>query len=166
MGSPELLCSRTRLCRKTGERLHFITPTVEHPPAVLMWGAFAPNGIRQIRFLEKNETCNSTWYLKVLKQQVKWSAHSLFGGTFYLQDDGAPCHRSDLNPTENLWGLLKKVWSHNFNNTTERKPGSYQSGTMDWRWNCWRSWFSRWLIACMPLAKVVVDQHDIDCFAF
>jgi len=94
MGCPELLCSRTRLCRKTGERLHFITPTVEHPPAVLMWEAFAPNGIGQIRFLEKNETCNSTWYLKVLKQQVKWSANSLFGGIFYLQDDGAPCHRS------------------------------------------------------------------------
>ena len=137
-------CSKTRLRRRTGERLHFITPTVKHPPAVMMWGAFEANGVGRIRFLEKNETCNSAWYLKVLREQVKWSANSLFGGTFYLQDDGAPCHRSkivkdfvrhqgwktldwppqspDLNPIENLWGLLKKkVWSHNFNSTTELK---------------------------------------------
>lgn len=136
--------SKTRLRRKTDERLHFVTPTVKHPPAVMMWGAFAATGVGRIRFLEKNETCNSAWYLKVLDKQVRWSANSLFAGGFYLQDDGAPCHRSktvkefvrrqhwktldwppqspDLNPIENLWGLLKKkVWSHNFNSTTELK---------------------------------------------
>jgi len=77
--------NKTRLRRKTGERLLFVTPTVKHPPAVMMWGAFAANGVGRIRFLEKNETCNSAWYLKVLDKQVRWSASLLFNGTFYLQ---------------------------------------------------------------------------------
>jgi len=80
--------------KKTAERLHVVTPTVKHPLAVMMWSAFAANGVGQIRFLEKNETGNSAWYLKVLDQQVKWSASSLFEGTFYLQDNEAPCHQS------------------------------------------------------------------------
>jgi len=93
----------------------------------MMWGAFAANGVGRIRFLEKNETCNSAWYLKVLDKQVRWSASLLFKGTFYLQDDGAPCQRSktvtefgvppqspDLSPIESVWSLLiKRVWSHN-----------------------------------------------------
>jgi len=138
-------CHKTRLRRKAGESLHFTTATVKHPPAVMMWAAFAANGVGRVRFLDKGETCNSAWYLKVLNQQVRWSARSLFGGdAFCLQDDGAPCHRSkivkdfirqqgwttldwppqspDLNPIENLWSLLKRrVWNHNFNSTTELK---------------------------------------------
>jgi len=65
-------CNKTRLHRKVGERLLFSTPTVKHLPAVMLWGSFAANGVGRIRFLEKNETSNSAWYLRVLNQQVTW----------------------------------------------------------------------------------------------
>jgi len=64
-------CGKLRVRRKTGERLHFVTPTVKHPPAVMLWGSFSANGVARLRFLEKGETCNSLWYLKVLNQQVR-----------------------------------------------------------------------------------------------
>jgi len=136
---------KLRVRRKTGERLRIVSATVKHPVAVMMWGSFAASGVGRIRFLEKGETCNSAWYLKVLAQQVKWSAHSQFQGQeFWLQDDGAPCHRSkpvtkfvkdqgwntldwppqspDLNPIENLWSVLKKkVWTQHFASTVELK---------------------------------------------
>jgi len=86
--------------RRTGERLHFVTPTVTHPPAVMLWGSFTVSGVGRIRFLEKNETCNTTWYLKALNQQVRWSASSLFSNSFYLQDDGAPV--TDQRPSSPL----------------------------------------------------------------
>jgi len=41
-------------------------------------------------------TRNLQHSLKVLAQQVKWSAHSFQGRKFWLQDDGTPCHRSKI----------------------------------------------------------------------
>ena len=134
-------CQKMRVRRKTGERMNIVTPTVKHPTSVMLWGSFAAGGPGRIRFLEKGESCNT----KVLNQQVRWSAQKLFpGGEFYLQDDGAPCHRSkavkafvsaqrwktldwppqspDLNPIENLWALLKKkIWTTNFSTAIELK---------------------------------------------
>ena len=137
--------SKLRVRRRTGERMRIVSCTVKHPVSVMLWGSFAASGPGRIRFLEKGETCNTAWYLKVLAQQVKWSAQSLFyGQEFWLQDDGAPCHRSkpvtkfikdqgwktldwppqspDLNPIENLWSTLKKkVWAQYFASTVELK---------------------------------------------
>lgn len=135
--------SRVHVRRKSGERLNFSTPTVKHPASVMMWGCFSASGVGRIRFLDKGETCNTAWYLKVLDNQVKWSARDLFlDEDFVLQDDGAPCHRSkpvkdfirnrgwqvldwppqspDLNPIENLWALVKRrVWTQNFSKTVD-----------------------------------------------
>ena len=137
--------SKLHVRRNTGERLRIVTSTVKHPVSLMLWGSFAASGVGRVRFLEKGETCNTAWYLKVLSQQVKWSVNSLFQGQdFCLQDDGAPCHRSksvinfirsqgwktldwppqspDLNPIENLWYLLKKkVWTQQFASVTELK---------------------------------------------
>jgi len=136
---------KLRVRRKTGERFCIVSSTVKHPVSVMLWGSFAASGVGRIRFLEKGETCNTLWYLKVLGQQVKWSARTLFRGQeFWLQDDGAPCHRSkpvtkfvldqgwktldwppqspDLNPIENLWSVLKrKVWTQHFASASELK---------------------------------------------
>ena len=90
-------CHKLRIRRKTGERMNIVTLTVKHQPAVMLWGSFAVGVPGHIRFLNYGETCNSAWYVKMLNQQVRWSAQSLFAeGEFYLQDDGAPCHRSKV----------------------------------------------------------------------
>lgn len=124
-------CTRIRVWRKPGERLKFVNPTSKFPTGVMLWGSFTAAGYGRIRFLDSKETCNSAWYLKVLENEVKSHAAELFddGQVWYLQDDGAPCHRSkvvkrwiaehgwtvfnwppqspDLNPIENCWAQLK-----------------------------------------------------------
>ena len=60
-----------------------------------IWGAMSYNGTA---FLTKvNRNLNEAGYLNVLENSAIPSAYLLgFGDNFWIQDDGAPCHRSQL----------------------------------------------------------------------
>jgi len=94
----------------------------------MMWGAMLYHGAA---FLTKvNGHLNGAGYINILENSAIPSAHLLgFGDNFWIQDDGAPCHRSrlvaewkaennlrclswpprspDLNPIENVWRDVK-----------------------------------------------------------
>jgi len=107
-----------------------VVPTVKYGGGgIMIWGKkMSYNGTA---FLTKvNEHLNGAGYINILETSAIPSAHLLgFGDNFWIQDDGAPCHRSrhvaewkaennlrclswpqqspDLNPIENVWRDVK-----------------------------------------------------------
>ena len=96
---------------------------------VTVWGAMSYRGTGFLTALKGN--LNASGYIDILENSAIPSAHCLgYGDNFFLQDDGAPCHRSrivetwkgehdirsivwppqspDWNPIENLWQDLGK----------------------------------------------------------
>jgi transposase len=106
-------------------------PTIGKPkfgPAVMVWGAISNKGTSDLQII--HGIINSEKYIKTLTAADK-KIRLLKGNNFMFVQDGATCHTSrvtmtwlkdsnwnvsswpanspDLNPIENVWGVMKKA---------------------------------------------------------
>ena len=114
--------------------------------SVMIWAGFCATGKSYITFVES--TMNSQKYVDMLQSSLVPFANEILGPNFIFQQDNAPCHRAkntklwflrkgievmewparspDLNPIENLWGILaRKVYQggKQYNTINELKTG-------------------------------------------
>ncbi len=120
-----------RVWRKGGEARSqsCFKSSVKFPQSVMIWGAMSSAGVGPLCFLKTNVT--APVYLDFLERFMLPSADQLFkDADFLFQQDLAPAHTAkstkswlndhgvgvldwpanspDLNPTENIWGIVKR----------------------------------------------------------
>ncbi len=120
-----------RVWRKGGEahRPSCLKSSVRFPQSVMIWGAMSSAGVGALSFLKTNVT--APVYQEILENFMLPSADQLFkDADFIFQQDLAPAHTAkstkswlndhgvgvldwpanspDLNPKENLWGIVKR----------------------------------------------------------
>ncbi len=120
-----------RVCRKSGEAQNpcCLKSSVKFPQSVLIWAAMSSAGVGPLCFLKS--TVNAPIYQDILEHFMLPSADKLYeDADLIFQQDFAPAHTAkgtkswfndhgvtvldwpasspNLNPIENLWGIVKR----------------------------------------------------------
>ncbi len=139
-----------RVWRKRGEAQNprCLRSSVKFPQSVMDWGAMSSAGVGPLCFLRSK--VNTAVYQEVLEHFMLPAADQLYGDAdFIFQQDLSPAHSAkatstwfkdhgipvlnwpanspDLNPIENLWGIVKRKIAICQTQQCRRAEGHYQS---------------------------------------